>query len=237
MSPGTETLAAIKKTVVMRLPEPYAKPENLCENTHAVGYKNPLKYFTPYSLSACRKECQINHELSLCGCASHVHGGNNIEVCSYVVFNNCSFQALGEYTADPLIEANCDCHPECKETIYDVYVSSSDINDDSKTCFLKTLNIPELNINNFDKNILSLKIFFGEMRYTLIEEQSLYTWVSLFGELGGQLGLCLGASVLTIAELLKLLGALCTCLCKQSPNKSTVADECSNKSSIVDIDI
>ena len=159
----------------MRLPELNAKPENLCVNTHALGYNNPLKYFTPYSLSACREECQINHELSLCGCASHLHGGNNVEVCPYVVFSNCSLQARDEYMADPSIEANCDCHPECKETIYDVYISSTGINDDSKTHFLKTLNIPELNINNFDKNIVSLKIFFGEMRYTLIEQQCVYT--------------------------------------------------------------
>ena len=234
---GRETLVSVKKTVVMQLPEPYAKQPNLCENSRAPGYKNPLKFFTPYSMSACRQECQISHELSRCGCASYLHGGNtNVEICSFVELN-CSSAARVEYIANPSIEANCGCHQECKETIYDVYVSSSEIDNDAKVRLLEVLDVPNLNINNFNKNIINLKIFFGEMRYTLIEQQSLYTWVSLFGELGGQLGLCLGASILTIAELLQLLGAVCAWLCKESLIKSSVADGPSNKSTIVDIDI
>ena len=81
-----------------------------------------------------------------------------------------------------------------------------------------------LNIHNFDKNILKLKIFFGEMRYTLIEQQSLYTSAFLFGELGGQLGLCLGASLLTIAELMQLLVELCPYFHKTSVKQTTVGD-------------
>ena len=71
-----------------------------------------------------------------------------------------------------------------------------------------------------DRKIVdSLQVFFGEMHYTLIEQQGVYTWVSLFGELGGQLGLCLGASVLTIVELLQLLGVLCSRLCERPSAK------------------
>ena len=80
VSVGKETLVSVKKTVVMQLPEPYAKQPNLYENSLAPAYKNPLEYFTPYSMSACRQECQINHELSRCGCASHLHGGINVDI-------------------------------------------------------------------------------------------------------------------------------------------------------------
>ena len=88
-------------------------------------------------------------------------------------------------------------------------------NDYIRESLVKSLNVPQINDSNIDKNIISLKIFFGEMRYTLIEQQSLYSATSLFGELGGQLGLCLGASVLTIVELLQLLGVLCVRLCQR----------------------
>ena len=216
VSAGTETLVAVKKTFVKRLPEPYAKPPNLCENTKAESYKNPLKYFSHYSLSACLRECRIKNQLYICGCAPHTYGGENVTVCSYQQFVSCSFDAEGTYDADPSIEAGCGCLPTCEETIYDASVSSSRMpNDYSKEALAKSLNIQQINASNIDKNIISMKVFFEEMRYTLIEQQSVYTWVSLFGELGGQLGLCLGASVLTTVELLQLLGVLCSRLCER----------------------
>ena len=223
VSAGTETLAAIKKTQVKRLPEPYAKAPNLCENSHTPGYKNPLKYFSHYSLSACLRECRIKNQLSICGCAGHIYGGVNVTICPYLQFVSCSFAATDQYDADPSIEAGCGCLPTCEETIYDVSVSSSGMpNDYSRETLAKSLKIPPLNSSNIDKNIISLKIFFLEMRYTLIEQQSMYTPTSLFGELGGQLGLCLGASILTIVELLQLLGVFCAQLCKKHSEKTTI---------------
>ena len=95
-------------------------------------------------------------------------------------------------------------------------------NDYERESLAKSLNVPQLNASNIDKSIISLKIFFGEMRYTLIEQQSLYSPTSLFGELGGQLGMCLGASVLTIVELLQLLGVLCARLCENTSKKTAI---------------
>ena len=224
VSAGTETLAAVKKTAVKQLPEPYAKPPNLCENTYTSDYKNSLEYFSDYSFSGCRQECRINNQLSECGCASQLLGGNNYPVCSYTQFINCSSPAQTKYDDDPSIEARCGCVPECEETIYDVTVSSSAINEYIKKRVVEKANVPSLNTHNFDKNVIGLKIFFGEMRHTLIEQKSLYTTVSLFGELGGQLGLCLGASILTLAELLQLLIKLCVCYCKNPLKQNATED-------------
>ena len=225
VSAGTETLVAVKKTVVKRLPEPYAKPPNLCENTHSSGYQNPLKYFSHYSLSACRQECRIDNQLSLCSCSAPFYGGDTYTVCSYTQFINCSLPAGAHFETDPSIEASCGCHPECEETIYDATVSNSVINNHIKQRLVESSSVSRLNIHNFDKNILKLKIFFGEMRYTLIEQQSLYTSASLFGELGGQLGLCLGASLLTIAKLLQLLVELCPYFHRASVKQNTVGNK------------
>ena len=221
---GAETLAAVKKTVVKQLPEPYAKPPNLCENTYKSDYKNSLEYFFDYSFSACRQECRINNQLSECGCASQLLGGNNYPACSYAQLINCSYPAQTKYDDDPSIEASCGCLPECEETIYDVTVSSSTINDYTEKRVVEKANAPSLNTFNFDKNVIGLKIFFGEMRYTLIKQTSLYTTASLFGEFGGQLGLCLGASILTTAELLQLLISLYVCYCKHSLKPSAITD-------------
>ena len=40
-SPGTKVHVAAKKPVLKRLPEPYAKPPYLCEESHQPSYRNP----------------------------------------------------------------------------------------------------------------------------------------------------------------------------------------------------
>ena len=64
-------------------------------------------------------------------------------------------------------------------------------------------------------------MFFGEMRYTQIDQEPRYSAASVFVELGGQMDLCLCASVLSIGELLQLLEALCAIVCKQKVTTET----------------
>ena len=174
--------------------------------------------------------------MAVCGCAADIYGGENLTSCSFDQFISCAFVARDPYITDPSIEANCGCLSECEETSYDVSICSSPMpHAYAKKSLLDSLNVPHLNASNIDQNIISLKVFFGEMRYTLIEQQSMCTWVSLFGELGGQLGLCLGASVLTIAELLQLLGTLCVRFCGRKEHTATTNDVPLTKSKIVKV--
>ena len=55
---------------------------------------------------------------------------------------------------------------------------------------------------SFRDNFLQVDIFFKELNYEKIEQLELFKLESLFGEIGGFLGLLLGASVLTVCELI-----------------------------------
>ncbi|XP_046544952.1 acid-sensing ion channel 1A-like [Haliotis rubra] len=57
----------------------------------------------------------------------------------------------------------------------------------------------------FRDNHLELKVFYDQMMVTSITQQPQYTAASLFSNVGGQMGLCLGASILTVAEIAELL--------------------------------
>ncbi|XP_064650053.1 uncharacterized protein LOC135501729 isoform X2 [Lineus longissimus] len=54
----------------------------------------------------------------------------------------------------------------------------------------------------YTDNFLSLDIFFREMSYELIEQQPAYDQFALISDIGGSMGLFVGASVLTLCELL-----------------------------------
>ena len=54
-------------------------------------------------------------------------------------------------------------------------------------------------------NFLKLDIFYKEIGYTLVSQTPAFEFISLLSEVGGFLGLLLGASVLTVCELIDYL--------------------------------
>ena len=62
-------------------------------------------------------------------------------------------------------------------------------------------------------NLAKLNIFFGELNYQTITQIKAYNFGSLLGDIGGQMGLFIGASILTLLEfgeyfLVILIGTL-----------------------------
>ena len=55
------------------------------------------------------------------------------------------------------------------------------------------------------ENFMQVDIFYKEISYHAIHQQEAFVFVSLLSEVGGFLGLLLGASVLTICELVDFL--------------------------------
>ena len=57
----------------------------------------------------------------------------------------------------------------------------------------------------YRNNFLQVDIFYQELSYEEIEQNIAFEFLSLLGEIGGFLGLLLGASVLTVCELIDYL--------------------------------
>ena len=57
----------------------------------------------------------------------------------------------------------------------------------------------------FRENFLAIDIFYKELSYDMIEQTPAFEGMSFMSEVGGFLGLLLGASCLTMCELLDML--------------------------------
>ena len=57
--------------------------------------------------------------------------------------------------------------------------------------------------------------FYPELSYTSIKQQASFSFISLLSEVGGFLGLLLGASVLTVCELVDFLALALLARCKR----------------------
>ena len=60
----------------------------------------------------------------------------------------------------------------------------------------------------FRNNYIQLDGFYQELSYTKIEQQEAFSFISLLSEVGGFLGLLLGASILTVCELVDYVSHL-----------------------------
>ena len=58
---------------------------------------------------------------------------------------------------------------------------------------------------HFRNNFIQVDIFYEELSYQRIEQNIAFEFLSLLSEIGGFLGLLLGASVLTVCELVDFI--------------------------------
>ncbi|XP_046581235.1 acid-sensing ion channel 1-like [Haliotis rubra] len=76
----------------------------------------------------------------------------------------------------------------------------------NRTC-VDTLD-PSFN-NTLEKNFLEIRLFYEDLIVQSTEQSPKYTTETLIGNLGGQMGICLGASILTVTELGEFLLIVC----------------------------
>ncbi|VDI04328.1 Hypothetical predicted protein [Mytilus galloprovincialis] len=110
----------------------------------------------------------------------------NVPYCVDDYFTNtCAAELYGAATESSTI---CVCPPECKFMKYDQVLSSV------------------ANLQDGYERYLNIKIYFKDLSTTVTEQVPKYDGLpSLLANLGGQMGLFIGASIITITELLELI--------------------------------
>jgi len=127
---------------------------------------------------------------------------------------NCTTNALDEYNSDEEGMRKCKCPPQCHSNNYNYIISQGFV---SELCSDFSYNFIGDGITSKDymeKNYVLLEVFFSSTEYKEITMSPAYTLMPLLSDIGGALGLLLGATLLTIYEVLefgvRLLNSWCT---------------------------
>lgn len=113
----------------------------------------------------------------------------------------------------------CDCESACRETVYKNTVSGrlwpkesylveellnlTCSNNNYSYCSEYELHLPEF--NNLNDNFLKVIIYYEDLHFEEISEEPLYDGFRFISDIGGTLGLFLGASILSFVELVQLM--------------------------------
>ncbi|XP_037371358.1 acid-sensing ion channel 3 isoform X2 [Talpa occidentalis] len=206
VAPGYQTFVSCQQQQLSFLPPPWGDcssvsldPDFEQEPSGPLGAPSPTPGPSPpYTLMGCRLACESRYVARKCGCRM-MHMPGSAPVCSPQQYKDCAYQAL-----DALLRKDaCACPTPCASTRYAKELSMVRIPSRAAARYLaRKHNRSEAYIA---ENVLVLDIFFEALNYETVEQMRAYEVSELLGDIGGQMGLFIGASLLTILEILDYL--------------------------------
>ena len=193
LAPGFSNFIALKKKTVIRQESPYVS-----NCTHRS--KERLIFPGEYTLTSCVYSCQELAALRLCGLP---YGPLTVTYLSIeqkqLLSRNVSSanKCLNDQeTENYLLQVNCGCQIPCEENKYEKTLSSIKWPHDDMINKLRDYAPLQLNFSDtkLHNNFLKVSVFYEEISNDIITEIPQWTWISLFSEIGGTMGIWLGAS-------------------------------------------
>ncbi|XP_063447522.1 acid-sensing ion channel 5-like [Mytilus trossulus] len=89
----------------------------------------------------------------------------------------------------------------CEFTRYDARISSTLFLSEFYVEQFKRYVSPDLEMNHYRKNYINLRIYFDQLKTVVSKQTPKYSAGEMFANLGGMMGLFLGASIVTMTEL------------------------------------
>nr|XP_019536370.2 pickpocket protein 28-like [Aedes albopictus]XP_019556891.1 pickpocket protein 28-like [Aedes albopictus] len=169
------------------------------------NYERRLKYFKVYTQQNCELECITNFTLQTCGCVkfsmpreegTEICGASQIEC-----YNEAEDELLShevKYTVDKRYDfrAKCDCLPACVSVQYDAEISQADFN------WKDLFHAYKSPLEEFPGvQLARLTIYFKEAQFITSKRSELYGVTDFLANCGGLLGLFMGVSLLSLAEI------------------------------------
>ncbi len=223
--PGQRIEVAVKKMVFKRKPAPF--PAN-CSEGSSVKQVIPGRY----SRKNCQSSCVLNEIYEKCGSVfpqnsvymPETHYPNTDKYVNSQQFYQCGYEV---YKA--MNTSACDCPYPCEQVFYVTEVSrrpwrQSFITARVRKSLSKFFNISanEVNLDLAKKSLIHLSVFHSDFVTEHVTEEELYSLESLLCDFGGLMGLLIGASLISLFEI---IWTLAECFFRRFGKKKHMPDK------------
>lgn len=160
-----------------------------------------------YSVAACLVDCFFSNIAELCRCRDTGNEFLPDPVGRFASYPECTVNDSCCAFEQFYRPAGCNCVPACNHTAYDISTSYSAFPARNLLQnLIELLNETGIGIDFptdvsfYEENLLSLSIYFESLNVEVQTTQNAYGAVALLSDIGGQLGLFLGVSVISVME-------------------------------------
>ncbi|XP_028411343.1 amiloride-sensitive sodium channel subunit alpha-like [Dendronephthya gigantea] len=203
VSPGTATAIALRKEVIERV-DRYSN-RSCVEDTEIFDSIYNEDASLAYTIQSCLDTCLVEQQIKECNCSDARYARNG-KACSNTTENECIVNVETKYRKD---EYGCikRCPQRCRSVSYRTTISEAQLSAQFMKDQRESLNTSTKRRNAtkteklFKQDFLRIKIYFEELNLVRIHQEFSYTLTSLLSDIGGQLGLWVGLSVITFAEV------------------------------------
>ncbi|XP_050406253.1 acid-sensing ion channel 5-like [Patella vulgata] len=194
VAPGTSTSITMNTHEYTFLPYPHKITEDeYCIDTSLDKNKD-------YNRLSCRVSWVEDRVKEICNCTF----GDTTSECDVQKVITCFNPQFSDYFTKSENSSLTKCPRPCRFVIYDTKTSFSYFPSDSMSRYLVRNGIID-SVDYARQNLLELYINFEDMVVWKTESIAEYNTMSILGSLGGHMGLFVGASMITVVELLETL--------------------------------
>lgn len=162
-----------------------------CNSKDQVSELNFLQHDFNYSAAACANDCFYTQIACACNCV--LSDEYPADRQPYISLSLCTIKDMCCVLAQQTTAVSCPCLPSCNSAFYQLTSSYSSF----PANFFATEGLVDP-----DDNLLTANIFYESLSITEQVTSSSYDVVSLLSDIGGQLGLFLGISIISLIEFL-----------------------------------
>ena len=207
LMPGHQTFIIVKKNSVIRLESPFSD----CLNED----KNPQQRIIPgkYTVESCIFECfgmAIYKKCGLLPSAVRSFFNQSMLPTKYIPANKSAQQCYHKEVI-AFDTSKCKCQYPCKQTIFGKNVKYNQWPQEWQLeslapIFSEVTKIPEkdVTIDLLRKHLIYVSIYYGEISEIQSRQVEAYDAAKVFSDFGGQMGVFLGASFISLFEIILL---------------------------------
>ena len=158
-----------------------------------------------YSVPACLDDCFYSNLAEMCGC---IETGSQFTPDSdrFANYPDCNINNTCCYIEQIYRPESCNCVSACEYTTFDISTSYTAF--PAKNSLQTLIEVLQnetgeafpTNMSFYEENFLSIDIYFESLNVELQTTKDAYGVVALLSDIGGQLGLFLGVSVISVME-------------------------------------
>ncbi|XP_065836422.1 amiloride-sensitive sodium channel subunit gamma-like isoform X2 [Oscarella lobularis] len=226
VAPGFASSVGVKLVEVIRLQHPWG---NCSSGNGLTSIYDDLHGPMEYSAVVCYKSCLAKAVKERCGCTAYEFPLNG-RVCESKAVNETEGQCVDDvYEMYRLEKFSCNCPQACVDRMYSTTVSAStwpSVNHEA--IFrerMERLNksITKKSGTAFENNFARISVYYEELNYQRIAQTKAYESSQLLSDIGGQMGLWLGLSIVSLSELLEFIALAIANLTKREKREETTA--------------